>query len=81
MWTEHDCSGAASICPDASVGQRQESISSPAGGAGCVSFLTGDLRATVVIFVMVILGIVLCLVQESLAKFWARLFSKKRKRK
>jgi len=48
---------------------------------GVLSFLTGDLRATVVIFVMVILGIVLRFVQESLAKFWARLFSKKRKRK
>ncbi|MDO9100682.1 MAG: cation-transporting P-type ATPase [Candidatus Nitrotoga sp.] len=31
---------------------------------GVLSFLTGDLRATVVIFVMVILGIVLRFVQE-----------------
>ena len=31
---------------------------------GMLSFLTGDLRATVVIFVMVVLGIVLCFVQE-----------------
>jgi len=60
--------GEASIGLDAPLEQRQESIGLLLVALGVLSYLTGDLRATVVIFVMVVLGVVLRFFQRDAAR-------------
>ena len=64
IWAERDSARATQVRICASFRQRQESAGILLTLLGFVSYATGDMRATVVIFVMVVLGVVLRFYQE-----------------